>query len=105
METAGVSPQREVSDIFMIFDLTNSFAVAQFVETFDRWTAREFLEDVFWDVPYQSESSLFKSGTPFSEQLGNKDADHNRLMRLDLICEVNGLKPRMTKPNQASTKG
>jgi hypothetical protein len=75
----------------MIFDLTNSFAVARFVETFDRWTAREFLEDVFWDVPYQSENSLFKSGTPFSEKPSNQDADHNRPMRLDLICEVNGL--------------
>ncbi|GAA3662627.1 hypothetical protein GCM10022398_05020 [Acetobacter lovaniensis] len=42
---------------------------------------------------------LTYNGIQFAEQLRNQDATWSGSMRFDMICEANGIKHSLTKPN------
>ncbi len=44
-------------------------------------------------------------GVQFAEQLRNHNTIYSRPMRLDMICQANGIEHRLTKPNHPWTNG
>ena len=78
-------------------DRTAKFAVAQLVETADRRTAREFLQHILEAVPYQVHTILTDNGIQFAEPPRNRNTIYSRSMRLDMICEANGIEHWLTK--------
>lgn len=96
----------------MAIDRTSKFAVAQLVGKANRKTAWEFPEHLLEAVPYQIHTILtdraiegaigsgpMASGIQFAEQPRNRNTIYSRPKRFDLICEANGIKHRLTKPN------
>jgi transposase InsO family protein len=94
------------------------FTVTQLAETADRRTAWEFLQLVLEAVPYKIHTILTDRaiGTPlvretmargiqFAEQSRNRNTIYSRQMRFDMICQVNGIEHRLTKPNHPWTNG
>ena len=91
--------------LFVGLDRTAKFAVVQLVETADRRTAWEFLQQVLQAVPYQVHTVLTDSGVQFAEQPRNRNTIYFRPMCFDMICEANGIEHRLTKPNHRWTNG
>lgn len=44
-------------------------------------------------------------GIQFAEQPRNRTTVYSRPIRFDMICEANGIEPRLTKPNHPWTNG
>ena len=91
--------------LFVAIDRTSKFAIARLVDKADRRTAWEFLEAVLDAVPYRIHTILTDNGIQFAEQPRNRNKPYSRPMRFDMICEVNGIEPRLTKPNHPWTNG
>ncbi len=98
--------------LFAGTDRAARFAVARLVDTADRRTAWGFPERALEAVPCRVHTILTDRaiGTPsvqatmargieFAEQPRNRNTIHSRPMRLDMICEANGIERRLTKPN------
>ena len=90
---------------FVAIDRTSKFAVVQLVEKANRKTAWEFLEHLLKVVPYRIHTILTDNGIQFAEQPRNRNTPYSRQMRFDMICEVNGIEHRLTKPNHPCTNG
>jgi transposase InsO family protein len=45
------------------------------------------------------------NGIQFAEQPRNRNTIYSRPMRIDMICEANGIEHRLTKPNHPWTNG
>lgn len=91
--------------LFVAIDRTSKFAVAQLVEKADRKTAWEFLELLLDAVPYRIHTILTDNGIQFADQPRNRNTIISLPMRFDMICEANGIEPRLTKPNHPWTNG
>ena len=91
--------------LFVGIDRTSKFAVTQVVEKAYRKTTREFLQHMLEAVPYQVHTVLTDNGIQFAEQSRNRNTAYSRPMRLDMICEANGIEHRLTKPNHPWTNG
>ena len=103
--------------LFVDIDRTSKFAVTQLVEKADRKTAWEFLQHMLEAVPYQvhiilTERALsamgprvMASGIPFAGQPGNRNTLYPRPLRLDMICEADGIEHRLTKPHHPWSDG
>ncbi len=85
--------------LFVGIDHTSKFAVAQLVDKADRRTAWEFLQHMLEAVPCQVHTILTDNGIQFAERPRNRNTIHSRPMRFDVICEANGIKHRLTRPN------
>ncbi|PIL20019.1 hypothetical protein P775_11570 [Puniceibacterium antarcticum] len=85
--------------LFVGIDRTSKFAVTQLVDKADRKTAWEFLEGLLKAVPYRIHTILKDNGIQFAEQPRNRNTAYSRQMRFHMICEVNGIEHRLTKPN------
>ncbi len=86
-------------------DRTAKFAVAQLVATADRKTAWEFLQHLLEAVPYHVHTILTDNAIQFAEQPRNRNTIYSRPMRVDMICEANGIEHRLTKPSHPWTNG
>jgi transposase InsO family protein len=71
----------------------------------DRRIAGEILQHMLEAEPYQVRTILTDNGLQFAEQPRKRTAIHFRPMRLDVICEDNGIEHRLTKPNHPWTNG
>ncbi len=91
--------------LFVGIDRTAKVAVAQLVATADRKTAWEFAQYMLEAVPYQVHTILTDNGIQFAEQPLNRNTIYSRPMRIDMICEANGIEHRLTKPNHPWTNG
>ncbi len=91
--------------LFVGIDRTSKFAVTQLVEKADRKRAWEFLQHMLEAVPYQVHTVLTDNGIQFAEQPRNRNTAYSRPMRLDMICETNGIEHRLTKHNHLWTNG
>src|SRR3546814_3840350 len=89
--------------LFVAIDRTSKFAVTQLVDKADRRTAWEFLEQLLRAVPYKIHTILTDNGIQFADQPRNRNTAFSRQMRFDMICEANGIKHRLTKPNHPWT--
>ena len=56
-------------------------------------------------APYRIHTTLTDNGIQFAEQPRNRDGFTFRKMRFDMICQANGIKHRLTKPNHPRTNG
>lgn len=65
----------------------------------------EFLEHLLKAVPYRIHTILTDNGIQFADQPRNRNTAYSRQMRFDMICEVNGIEHRLTKPNHPWTNG
>src|SRR3546814_7616797 len=54
-------------------------------------------------VPYKIHTILTDNGIQFADQPRNRNTAFSRQMRFDMICEANGIKHRLTKPNHPWT--
>ena len=77
--------------LFVGIDRTSKFAVTQLVDKADRKTAWELLQHMLEAVPYQVHTILTDNGIQFEEQPRNRKTIYSRLMRVDTICEANGI--------------
>jgi hypothetical protein len=97
---------------------TSKFAVTQLVDKAGPKTASEFLERRLKAVHYRIHTILtdraigaplvratMASGIQLAEQPRNRNTAYSRQMRFDMICEVNGIEHRLTKPNHHWTNG
>jgi transposase InsO family protein len=91
--------------LFVGIDRTSKFAVTQLMDKADRKTAREFLEHLLKTVPYRIHKILTDNGIQFADLPRNRNTASSRQMRLDMMCEPNGIKHRLTKPNHPWTNG
>ncbi|UWQ74045.1 IS481 family transposase [Leisingera sp. M658] len=91
--------------LFVAIDRTSKFSVAQLVDKANRKTAWEFLEHLLEAVPHRIHTILTDNGIQFAEQPRNRNTFYSRPMRFDMICEANGIKHRLTKPNHLRTNG
>ena len=104
--------------LFVGIGRTSKFAVTQLADKADRKTAWEFLQHMLEAVPYQvhtilteraidgaAGSSPMASGIQVAEQPRNRNPIYSRPMRVDMICEANGIEHRLTKPNHPWTNG
>ncbi len=56
-------------------------------------------------MPYRVHTILTDNGLQFAEQPRNRNTIYTPPMRFDMICQANGIKRRLTKPNQPWTNG
>lgn len=91
--------------LFVGIDRTSKFAVTQIVEMADRRTAWEFLEHTLEAVSYRVHTILTDNGFKLAKQRRNRNSAYSRQMRLDMICEANGIEHRLTNPNHPWTNG
>ena len=56
-------------------------------------------------APYRIHTILTDNGIQFTEQPHNRDSITFRKMRFDMICQANGIKHRLTKPNHPRANG
>jgi hypothetical protein len=84
-------------------DRTSKFRVAQLVATDDRTTARKFLQHMLGVVPYQVHTIPTHNGNHCAEQPWNRNSIYSRPMRVDMICDANGIEHRPTKCNHPWT--
>ncbi len=84
---------------FVGIDLTSKFAVTQLVDNAGRKTAWELLERLLEAVRYRIHTILTDNGIQFAEQPRNRNTAYLRQMRFDMICEINWIEHRLTKPN------
>ena len=57
------------------------------------------------EVPYLIHTILTDNGIQFAEQPHNRNTASSRQMRFDVICEINDIEHRLTKPNHPRTNG
>ncbi len=105
MDIAEVQTAEGKLCLFVAIDRTSKFAVTQLVEKADRRTAWEFPEHLLKAVPYRIHTILTDNGIQFADQSRNRNTAHSRQIRFDMICEVNGIEHRLTKPNHPWTNG
>jgi hypothetical protein len=73
--------------------------VARLYREATRPTACQFLEELLEVVPYRIHTLLTLNGIQFAEQPRNRNTILSRPSRFDMICEVNEIEHRLTKPN------
>jgi hypothetical protein len=56
-------------------------------------------------VPYRIHTILTDNRIQFAEQPRSRNTAWSRQMRFDMICEANGIEPRLTKPPDPWTNG
>jgi len=112
IDIAEVQTAEGKLSLFVGIARTSKVAVTQLVDKADRKTAWDFLQHMLEAVPYQVHSILTDRaiGTPsvretmaraiqFAEQPRSRNTISSGPMRLDMICEANGIEQRLTKPN------
>ena len=105
IDIAEVRTEKGKLHLSVAIDRTSKFAVAQLVNKGKRKTAWEFLELLLEAVSYKTHTILTDNGIQFAERPGNRDSITFRKTRFDLICEVNGIEHRLTKPDHPWTNG
>jgi hypothetical protein len=86
---------------------TGKFAVTQLGDKTHRRRAWKFLDHLLKAVPYRIHAILtdnpvlseVEGGIQFAEQPRNRNTAWLCQMRFDMICEVNGVEHRLTKPS------
>ena len=105
IDIAEVRTEEGKLHLFVAIDRTGKFAVAQSVDKANRKTAWEFPEHLLKAAPYRIHTILTDNGIQFAEQPRNRDSFTFRKMRFDMICQANGIKHRLTKPNHPRANG
>lgn len=70
-----------------------------------RPTAWDFLEHVLKAVPYRIHTTLADNGIQSAEQPRDRNTAWSRQICFDMICEVNDIEHRLTKPDYPWTNG
>jgi len=91
--------------LFVGIDRTSKFTVAKLIATADRKTIEEFLQHILEAASYQIQTILTDYDIQFAEQPRNRNTIFSRPIRLDMICEENGIDQWLTKPNHPWTNG
>ena len=99
MASAEVRTGEDKLYLFVAIDRSSKIAVARLFEEATRATACKFLEELLEVVPCRIYTLLTDNGIQFAEQRRNRNTILSRPSRFDMICQANGIKHRLTKPN------
>lgn len=103
LDIAGVQTAEGRRYLFVALGRTSGFAVSQRVETVDRRTARVFLEHLPEAVPYRIHKVRTGNGIHVAAPPRNRNPPHSRQLRVDMICDANGIAHRLMKPSDPWT--
>lgn len=107
IDIAEVRTEEGKLHLFVAIDRTSKFAFAQLHKKANRKTATAFLKTLIAVVPYKIHTVLTDNGIQFCDLPKNRLGPTARWTThmFDLLCRVNRIEHRLTRPNHPWTNG